>query len=171
MPMNIFLVGFMASGKTTLGSQLATLLGMRYVDMDEYIEQVNGDTIRKIFVTKGEEYFRKLENEALIALAKEDEMIIATGGGSACFHSNIDVMNANGLTVYLKVSTEELVRRLADTKIDRPLLWGKSTDELTVYITEMLKIRDPHYTKAKVIFPSDNPLATDIVAVIKPYLK
>ncbi len=168
--MNIFLVGFMASGKTTLGGQLATLLGMRYVDMDEYIEQKNGKTIRQIFVTQGEEHFRKLENEALVALAKEDGVIVATGGGSACFHNNIDVMNSNGLTVYLKVSTEELVRRLADTKIDRPLLWGKSTNELTVYITEMLKIREPHYTKAKVIFPSDNPTASDIVAAIKPYL-
>jgi len=169
--MNVFLIGFMASGKTTLGSQLGALLGMRYVDMDEYIEQKNGNTIRKIFVTKGEEYFRNLEKEALSDLAKENGVIVATGGGSACFHNNIDVMNSHGLTVYLKVSTEELVRRLEATKVDRPLLWGKSNDELTVYITEMLKIREPFYSKAKVIIPSDNPDAADIAAVVKPYLK
>jgi len=169
--MNIFLVGFMASGKTTLGSQLGTLLGMRYVDMDEYIEQKNGDTIRKIFVTKGEAYFRNLEKIALSDLTKEDGVIVATGGGSACFHNNIDEMNEHGLTVYLKVSTEELVKRLEATKVDRPLLWGKSTNELTVYITEMLKIREPFYSKARVIVSSDNPVAEDIVDAIRHYLK
>ena len=168
--MNVFLVGFMASGKTTLGSQLAALLGMSYVDMDEYIEKKNGKTIRQIFVTKGEEYFRELENKALVALAKEDGVVVATGGGSACFHNNMEVMNGNGLTVYLKVSCEELVKRLADTKVDRPLLWGKSTDELTVYIVEMLKIREPFYSKSKVILPSDNPSAEEIAEAIRPYL-
>ena len=168
--MNIFLVGFMASGKTTLGSQLAALLGMSYVDMDEYIEKKNGKTIRQIFVTKGEEHFRKLENEALVQLAKEDGVVVATGGGSACFHDNMEVMNSHGLTVYLKVSAEELVKRLAETKIDRPLLWGKSTDELTVYIVEMLKIREPFYSKSKVVFPSDNPTAEEIAEALKPYL-
>jgi len=169
--MNIFLVGFMASGKTTLGSQLASLLGMRYVDMDEYIEQKNGKTIRQVFVTKGEESFRLLENEALSDLVKEDGVVVATGGGSACFHNNIELMNSHGLTVYLKVSTEELVRRLSETKVDRPLLWGKSNDELTVYITEMLKIREPHYSKAKLVYPSDNLDAHDLVEVLKPYMK
>lgn len=169
--MNIFLVGFMASGKTTLGSQLASLLGMRYVDMDEYIEHKNGKTIRQVFVTKGEEFFRLLENEALSDLVKEDGVVVATGGGSACFHNNIELMNSHGLTVYLKVSTEELVRRLSETKIDRPLLWGKSIDELTVYITEMLKIREPHYSKSKLVFPSDNLDAHDLVEVLKPYMK
>ena len=84
---------------------------------------------------------------------------------------NIEEMNNHGLTVYLKVSTGELVKRLEATKIDRPLLWGKSNDELTVYITEMMKIREPFYSKAKVIVPSDNPSAEDIVEAIRPYLK
>ena len=104
-------------------------------------------------------------------LVKEDGVVVATGGGSACFHNNIQLMNSHGLTVYLKVSNEELVRRLSETKVDRPLLWGKSNDELTVYITEMLKIREPHYSKAQLVYPSDNLDAHELVEVLKPYIK
>ena len=111
------------------------------------------------------------KKDALADLTKEAGVIVATGGGSACFYNNIEEMNSHGLTVYLKVSTGELVRRLESTKIDRPLLWGKSNDELTVYITEMLRIREPFYSKARVIVPADNPSAEDIVEAIRPYLK
>lgn len=169
--MNIYLVGFMASGKTTLGGQLAKLLGMHYIDMDEYVEQQTGKTIRQIFVTQGEEHFRKLENEILLELINKDGLVVATGGGSPCFYNNMEAMNAKGITVYIKVSVTELVNRLADSKIDRPLLWGKSVDELTAYINEMLRLRDPFYSTAKLIFTSDEPSAEAIAAEIRPLLK
>ena len=169
--MNIYLVGFMASGKTTLGGQLAELLGMHYIDMDEYVEQQTGKTIRQIFVTQGEEHFRKLENEILLELINKDGLVVATGGGSPCFYNNMEAMNAKGITVYIKVSVAELVNRLADSKIDRPLLWGKSVDELTAYINEMLRLRDPFYSTAKLIITSDEPSAEAIAAEIRPLLK
>ncbi|HUW04950.1 MAG TPA: shikimate kinase [Williamwhitmania sp.] len=168
--MNIYLVGFMASGKTTLGRQLAELLGMRYIDMDEHIELQTGKTIRQIFVTQGEEHFRKVENEILLDLTSQNGLVVATGGGSPCFYNNMEAMNTKGLTIYIKVSVEALVNRLADSKVDRPLLWGKSVDELTAYIKEMLRLREPYYSTAKLVITSDEPTAAEIAAAVRPKL-
>ncbi|HUX54415.1 MAG TPA: shikimate kinase [Williamwhitmania sp.] len=168
--MNIYLVGFMASGKTTLGRQLADLLGMRYIDMDEHIELQTGKTIRQIFVTQGEEHFRKVENEILLDLTSQTGLVVATGGGSPCFYNNMEAMNAKGLTVYIKVSVETLVNRLADSKVDRPLLWGKSVDELTAYIKEMLRLREPYYSTATLVITSDEPTAEEIAVAVRPKL-
>jgi Shikimate kinase len=169
--MNIYLVGFMASGKTTLGGRLAELLGLSYIDMDEYIEQQTGKTIRQIFVTLGEEHFRKVENEILLELSNQDGLVVATGGGSPCFFNNMETMNAKGITVYIKVSIAELVNRLSDSKVDRPLLWGKSVDELTAYINEMLRLREPYYSTAKLIISSDYPTAEEIAAQLRSSMK
>lgn len=168
--MNIYLVGFMASGKTTLGRQLAELLGMRYIDMDEHVELQTGKTIRQIFVTQGEEHFRKVENEILLDLTGQNGLVVATGGGSPCFYNNMEAMNARGITVYIKVSVGELVNRLSESKIDRPLLWGKSADELTAYINEMLRLREPYYSTAKLVISSDEPTAEEIAAAVRPLL-
>ncbi|NJM14306.1 MAG: shikimate kinase [Bacteroidales bacterium] len=104
--MNVFLVGFMGSGKTTIGKKLAHLLGKAFIDMDEYIENKQGKTIAEIFSAVGEETFRALEKEKLCELVKLNNTVISTGGGAPCFHNNMQLMNAHAETIYIQVPNE-----------------------------------------------------------------
>jgi shikimate kinase len=145
----------MASGKSTIGLELAKTLNFEFIDLDTYIEQKSDNTIKQIFEQKGEERFRILENEALREVASiEGNMVIAAGGGTSCFYNSIDFMNKTGLTIYLKTEVAELVARLIESKTDRPLLWGKTQQELTDYILRVLNERKKYYEKAKITIDS-----------------
>lgn len=151
IPMKIFLIGFMASGKSTLGAELAELMGYQFIDLDEFIEKKTNRSIKVLFEIEGEEHFRSIENEALREVAAmKGNIIVASGGGTSCFYNSIDFMNKEGITVYIKVEVAELVARLIDSKKDRPLLWGKTREELTAYIIRVLDERKKYYEKAKV---------------------
>lgn len=166
--MKIFLIGFMASGKTTLGGELASLLGCRFIDMDWYIETKSGLTIKQLFEAKGETYFRSVESESLREIISiTDDLVVSTGGGTSCFYGNIDVMNSAGLTVYLRMEVGTLLARLIESKVDRPLLWGKSKDELNDYIIRVLNERKRYYEKAQLIVDADNLTPTELAAVIR----
>lgn len=149
--MKVFLIGFMASGKTTLGGELAEIMGYKFLDLDDYIEVKQNKSIKLLFEIEGEEKFRIIENEALREVAKmEGNLIVASGGGTSCFYNSIDFMNKEGITVYIKVDVAELVARLIDSKKNRPLLWGKSHEELNEYIIRVLEERKKYYEKAKI---------------------
>jgi shikimate kinase len=149
--MKIFLIGFMASGKTTLGLELANELGYQFIDLDNYIEQKQGKTIKAIFELYGEDLFREIENEALREVSKLDgSIVVASGGGTSCFYNSVDFMNKVGVTIYLKAEVSELLARLIDSKTDRPLLWGKSHEELNNYINRVLAERKKYYERAKI---------------------
>lgn len=145
---NIFIVGFMGSGKSTVGKKLASKLDMKFIDLDKHIESSINQSIPNYFDLNGEEKFRELEKKILIALFKEENAVISCGGGTACFYDNMDQMNQNGLTIYLKMSVEMLVSRLVEAKEQRPLIAGKSKKELTEYISKQLDKRDYYYKKA-----------------------
>lgn len=130
----IFLIGFMGSGKTTLGKALAQKLGVDFIDLDLYIETRYHKTVREIFAESGEERFRQIEKSLLHEVADFENVIIAAGGGTPCFFDNIDYMNGHGTCVYLKASVEELCKRLAGGRESRPLLRGKSDEELRLFI-------------------------------------
>ena len=98
----IFLIGFMGSGKTTLGKALAQKLGVDFIDLDLYIETRYHKTVREIFAESGEERFRQIEKSLLHEVADFENVIIAAGGGTPCFFDNIDYMNGHGTCVYLK---------------------------------------------------------------------
>ncbi len=165
--MKIYLIGFMASGKTTVGNELAHTLGYRFIDLDEYIENKYQKTIKQIFESKGEEYFRIIETEALKEVASFDgDFVVSSGGGTSCFYNNIDFMNQNGITVYLRMEVATLVARLIDEKIHRPLLWGKNRDELNEYILRVLDERKKYYEKAQVIVDADNISPDDLARMI-----
>lgn len=154
--MKIFLIGFMASGKSTLGAELAELMGYQFIDLDEHIEKKTGRSIKILFEIEGEEKFRTIENDSLREVAAmKGNIVVASGGGTSCFYNSIDFMNKEGITVYIKVEVAELVARLIDSKKDRPLLWGKSREELTEYIIRVLDERRKYYEKAKltITFP------------------
>ena len=151
----VFLIGYMGCGKSTIGRYIAKDMGWRFIDMDDYVEKQIGCSIPQFFADKGEDEFRKAEAQALKDLAAEPNAIIATGGGAPCHFDNIDVMRAAGLTIYIKVEPQVLAARLKDAKNQRPLLAGKSDDELLDFISSQLKNREPFYSKAEMSVDGD----------------
>ena len=147
--MRIYLIGYMGCGKSTLGKRLAKHLDLQFVDMDHYIEMRNHKTVPQIFAEEGEAEFRKKERKALEELSEFSNIVIATGGGAPCFFDNIDLMNNTGTTIYMNIDPAILADRLIHSKTERPLIKGKSQEELTVFIDEMLTIRRPFYSLAK----------------------
>jgi shikimate kinase len=145
----VILIGYMGSGKTTVGKALSKETSMMFYDLDWYIESRMRKSVSQIFAEKGEEGFRKIEYNMLHEVAEFEDVIISCGGGTPCFFDNMDYLNQQGDVVYLKASPETLYKHLLMAKIERPLLKGKSTDELIAYITEHLKQREPFYEKAR----------------------
>lgn len=147
--MRVYLIGYMGSGKSHLGWKLANHLGVQFVDMDTYIEERNCKSIPQIFAEEGEAEFRKKERKALEELSEFTDIVIATGGGAPCFFDNIEVMNETGKTIYLNIDPKILADRLLNSKTERPLIKGKSRDELVAFIDETLKKRNEFYSQAK----------------------
>ena len=144
----IILVGYMGSGKTTVGKALSKEMGMMFYDLDWYIESRMRKTVSELFAERGEEAFRKIEYNMLHEVAEFEDVIISCGGGTPCFFDNMDYLNQQGDVVYLKATPETLYKHLLMAKIERPLLKDKTPDELIAYITEHLNEREPFYTKA-----------------------
>ncbi len=159
-----YLIGYMCSGKTTLGTLLKEIAGVRFTDLDQYIEEKEGMTISKIFSQRGEEGFRNIEKEALREVSKNIGGVIATGGGTPCFFDNMEYMNSNGYTIYLNCSRQELLERLKIYKATRPLLKDKNDEELKEFIENSLPKREPFYNKASIIIDAD-PLSNEEGAV------
>ena len=154
--MKIFLIGFMGSGKSHWGKIWAGIHKLSFSDLDEVIETTEKKAITKIFEEKGEEYFREIESATLHSLANHENIIIACGGGTPCFHDNMEWMNKNGVTVYLKATPEQLVKRLGNEKQKRPILKNVHDSELENFIEEKLKGRESFYNQAKIILDIEN---------------
>lgn len=118
---NIYLCGFMGCGKSTVGKELAKLLGMDFIDMDTYIEQRANQKITDIFKRNGEKYFRAIESKAAAELSHKDGLVVATGGGAVLSDINVAFFKNNGLIVFIDVPLEILIKRLEGDKT-RPLL-------------------------------------------------
>ncbi len=145
----IILIGYMGSGKTTIGKALSKETGMMFYDLDWYIENRMRKSVSQIFAEKGEEGFRKIEYNMLHEIAEFEDVIISCGGGTPCFFDNIDYLNQQGEVVYLKATPEVLYDHLLMAKVERPLLKNKTHEELITYIQNHLKEREPFYTKAR----------------------
>ena len=143
----IILIGFMGSGKTTLGRALAAETGLTFIDLDNYIELRHCKSINQIFAERGEEGFRKIEQNLLHEVCEFEDVIISSGGGTPCFFDNIEYMNRQGTTIYLEVPHERLLERLIIAKSRRPLLKDKSNDEIST--------RSPFYSQAANTFTAD----------------
>ncbi len=148
----IFLIGYMGAGKTTLGKAFARAMGLTFIDLDWYIEERFHKTIRELFTERGEDAFRDLERRMLHEAGEFEDVVISVGGGTPCFFDNVDYMNSVGETVFLDVDIRVLFRRLKIAKQQRPLLDGKSDEELMLFIQEALQKRLPFYTRAKHTF-------------------
>ena len=145
----IILIGYMGAGKTTIGKALSKELGIIFYDLDWYIESRMRKTVSQIFAERGEEGFRKIEHNMLHEVAEFENVIISCGGGTPCFFDNMDYLNEQGQVVYLKATPEVLYKHLLMAKVERPLLKGKSHEELIAFIKEQLEKREPFYSKAR----------------------
>ena len=144
----IYIIGYMGSGKSIIGSLLAHKIGYEYMDTDVEIVKQEGRSIADIFTTKGEKYFRNLEKNILRNI-KVDNIVISCGGGMPCYNRNISFMKKKGLVVWLKVSMDDIVERIAKDE-NRPLVKGKTKNELRRFINHHRKNRIPFYNKADI---------------------
>ena len=161
--MRIYLVGYMGCGKSTIGRKVAELLGISFVDLDKYIEERYFKSVPAIFAEEGESGFREKERIALHEVSQFENVVIGTGGGAPCFFDNMEVMNNNGLTIYIAPDTEVLAARLLKSKTERPLIAGKSPEQLIAFINNALQNRAPFYEKAKIIIRGENNLDPQLV--------
>ena len=145
----IIIIGYMGAGKTTIGKALSKKMNMPFYDLDWYIESRMRKTVAQLFAERGEEGFRKIERNMLHEVAEFENVIISCGGGTPCFFDNMEYMNQQADTVYLQATPEVLYGHLLMGKTVRPLLVGKTKEELLAFIKEQLQKREPFYTKAK----------------------
>jgi shikimate kinase len=146
--MRVFLVGFMCSGKSRIGRELAQRMGLRHIDIDRVIEQRIGP-ITPWFQKNGEEAFREMERKVLAELLTAEQTVISTGGGTPVEGDNMKRMLAAGTVVYLDVPFEELLQRVEQKGGDRPLLFGLKDEVLRSRVEELLSARLPFYMRAQ----------------------
>jgi shikimate kinase len=139
----IYLVGFMGSGKTTVGRALASRLGNPFFDLDELVEASEGMSIREIFAERGEPHFRKREREILRTTQHVDDGVFATGGGTFTFEENIQFIHAHGLSVHLAAPMPAVLRRIGDKAAERPMFRDEeSLRDLYQYRLRYYKMSD-----------------------------
>lgn len=169
MKNNIILIGFMGSGKTSIGERLAERLTYHFRDTDQMLEKKAGDTINHIFAVHGEEYFRSMETELLKELGSMEKIVLSTGGGLPLREQNSEILKKLGFVVFLKTSKQTTLKRLkGDTT--RPLLQG---DDVEQKVERLLQIRTPIYEKAahKIIVTDDKPVSEIVQLIMEAYLK
>ena len=148
----IFLTGYMGAGKTTLGRAFARAAGLQFIDLDWYIEERFHRSVGELFAERGEAGFRTLERNMLHEVGEFENVLISTGGGAPCFFDNMEYMNAQGQTVFLDVQVDVLFRRLRVATQQRPILQGKSDEELRDFIGTALEKRRGSYEQARYRF-------------------
>ncbi|QZT36436.1 shikimate kinase [Halosquirtibacter xylanolyticus] len=168
----VYLNGYMAAGKSTIGVQLASALGFSFIDLDKFIEEKYFMSIASIFEKEGESGFREKERDALQELSVFENVVIATGGGTPCFYNNMDVIRHTGISIYLKTPMDLLVRRLTQNNSQRPIVRGKSEVELRSFIVQALEYREPFYLQSDIVCISEDTLTTkNLIDHIDSFLK
>lgn len=151
----LFIIGYMACGKTTFAKALAQSINRDFIDLDFYIEQRFRSSINKIFSERGETEFRRMESAMLREVSEFENVIIACGGGTPCFNQNMDYMLETGCVVFLEASTERILQRLIINNSRRPLMAGKSEEEMRTTIIEGLNQRLQFYRRANISFSGE----------------
>jgi len=170
MEKHIVLVGFMGSGKSTIGKVLAEQLGVDFIDADEVIVKQEGMSISALFETKGEDYFRQKEREFVVNLKNVQPSVIAVGGGLPCYENNLELLKESGTVFYLNVSVMTLVKRLQVEKSNRPLIAKLEDKEFSNFVFDRLIERTAFYRKAHHIIPNETGNVELAVKDVKGYL-
>ena len=158
--MRIFLIGFMGSGKTHWGKQIAAQLKLDFFDLDEEIVRSEGKTVADIFAACGEEHFRMIEKEALESLIEDHpSMVLSCGGGTPCFFNNIETMKKYGVVVWLNTHADVILERLIREKSSRPLLKNIADEDLKAYVIRKLNERRMYYEQSDVVVDKENSIS------------
>ena len=159
MELPIYLVGYMGAGKTTAGKLLAEKLGWHFVDLDEAFKEIHGLSTADYIRTYGIEDFRRKEKYVLEDIADQapfEKVIYATGGGYPCYEDNMECLRELGTSIYIRWKPEHLAKRLSLTDLsDRPVLQGRTEEELLAFIAPQLEAREPFYKKANHVLDVD----------------
>lgn len=160
---NIYLTGFMGTGKSVVGKSLAKKMGRPFVDLDRLIEKKSGRTVAELFSRRGEMYFRRLEHQQLSTVAKRTNAVVSLGGGALLDARNRELVNMTGVLIRLTCSRRELVRRLRPTRALRPLLAGGSLD---TKVARLISARRRAYGGAKLTVSTTNLTDTQAASLI-----
>ena len=159
MELPIYLVGYMGAGKTTAGKLLADKLGWHFVDLDEAFKEIHGLSTADYIRTYGIDDFRRKEKYVLEDIADQapfEKVIYATGGGYPCYEDNMECLRELGTSIYIRWKPEHLAKRLSLTDLsDRPVLQGRTEEELLAFIAPQLEAREPFYKKANHVLDVD----------------
>ncbi len=163
----VYLVGMPASGKSTWGEKLAMAWRWKFVDLDKEIEKVAGQEIPFIFAEYGEDYFRKLEREALMQTKSLSQTVIATGGGVPYFFDNMEFINTQGVSVFLDATLDTLLERLQYKANTRPLFPKDDLPNLQAQVRKKYLDRRPFYQKAHLTVPEATLTLSELSAAIQ----
>lgn len=162
--MKLYLIGLMGSGKSDLGKKISMSIQLPFIDLDEILEKQEGMKVSKIFSTKGQSYFRKIEAEALREQSKAAEFVMATGGGTPCFYDNMKFINEMGISIFLDTAVDVIISRFDKAQLEsRPLLQGEEMEGVTRKLENMLQRRLEFYQQAHITVNGATAKAWDVI--------
>lgn len=167
--MKVILLGYMASGKTSIGKRLAKALNIEFIDLDDFIEEIENKSVTNIFSENGEIYFRKTEHESLKKLLSSNKSyVLALGGGTPCYAGNMGLIKqANNVnSLYLKANNTTLIEKLIRKKAKRPLVANLKDEKIPEFVAKHLFERRPFYEQAHLHVNVDGKSKDEIVAEI-----
>lgn len=164
--MKIFIIGYMCSGKSTVGKRLARKLNYDFIDLDLYFEEKYHISVDDFFKKYGDDAFRKIETKLLNEILTKDNIVISTGGGTPCFNENMNLMKNNGVSVYLKMHINSLKDRILNSKKQRPLLKNISEDNIDDFLSDHLSKREVFYQQADFTVKGENVDVEGMVELI-----
>ncbi|MCI2228452.1 AAA family ATPase [Polaribacter sp. MSW13] len=167
--MKIVLLGYMASGKSTIGKLLAKKIELPFVDLDDYISEKEKKSIPEIFEEKGEIYFRTIENKYLKEyLNKNENFVLSLGGGTPCYANNMQVLKDNNVhSIYLQSSIATLVKRLLENRSKRPLIANVEVEKVPEFVAKHLFERRFFYEQASITLKIDNKTKKEIITELR----
>ncbi len=171
--MVIYLVGYMFSGKSTVGRRLAQRLGYAFADLDDLFEERYRISISRFFQRYDEAAFRLIEHRLLLETANSDNLVVACGGGTPCFHHNMQFIKEHGRSVYLQLTVDEVMARYhaSSRKQQRPLLNHLSPEAQRDHIAAQLQQRHPFYAQADIVVDGDSTSLATLVETIQVRLQ
>jgi shikimate kinase len=170
--MKIIFLGYMASGKSTIGKEISKKLDMNFIDLDAYISEQEKQSISEIFKIKGEIYFRRIENMYLMKLLNyENDFVLSLGGGTPCYANNMElIQSSKAKSVYIKAGIPTLVARLIEEKNARPLVANLENEKMTEFVAKHLFERRFFYEQASIILNTENKTIQEVISEINSAL-